>query len=81
MRTFRSFGYFLIAPRVARFGHLVGTDRTHFALIAPFEDDSDKWLDMEYVNRHSGKLYRISILHPDWNRGHGATADLQGCAE
>jgi hypothetical protein len=55
---------FLIAPHVARFGHPVGVDRSHFALIAPFTSNADTWLDLEYSERYSGKRYRISTSIP-----------------
>jgi DNA polymerase type B, organellar and viral len=51
---------FLIAPHIAHFGHPVGVDREHFALIAPFESDSDCWLDLEYFDRYSGRRFHIS---------------------
>jgi DNA polymerase type B, organellar and viral len=55
---------FLIAPHIAHFGHPVGVDREHFALIAPFESVADRWEEMEYIDRYSGRCYRVSTSIP-----------------
>jgi DNA polymerase type B, organellar and viral len=55
---------FLIAPHLAHFGHPVGADREHFALIAPYEFESDRWEELEFIDRYSGKRYRVSTSIP-----------------
>jgi hypothetical protein len=69
---------FLIASHAARFGDPIGVDRTHFDLVAQFEDDYDKWLDIEYVSRHSGKRHRISTIIP---MGTEVTERVRTCRE
>jgi hypothetical protein len=69
---------FLIAPHVARFGHPVGADRTHFALFAPFTSKDDARLELEYIERYSGKRYRISTSIP---MGTEDTVRVQTCRD
>jgi hypothetical protein len=52
---------FLLSAHVASFGHPVGGDPAHFHLIAPYESDPRKWHKLKWVDRYSGKPYRISI--------------------
>ena len=51
---------FMIAAHVRRFGHPVGVDPEHFHLIAPFELDPRKWETVPWIDRYSGKPFRIS---------------------
>jgi DNA polymerase type B, organellar and viral len=55
---------FLIAPHIAHFGHPVGVDRKHFALVAPFNSDSDRWEELDYIERYSGRRYWVSTSIP-----------------
>lgn len=57
-------GNLLIAPHIARFGHPVDVDRERFALVAPYESDAGRWLDLEYADRYSGERYRVSTSIP-----------------
>jgi hypothetical protein len=50
---------FLLAAHVRPFGHPDGVDPTRFQLIAPFEKDARKWTKLPWVDRYSGKRYRI----------------------
>jgi hypothetical protein len=52
---------FLVTCHVKEFGHPIGTDPEHFHLIAPYEAKPRKWLQMDWIDEHSGKLYPISI--------------------
>jgi hypothetical protein len=44
-------------------GHPIGTDPSHFTLIAPFSSDPERWYKRPYVNvhdnEHDGKVYRL----------------------
>lgn len=51
---------FVLTSHVNTFGHPTGTDPKHFHLIAPYETDPGKWLRNEWIDRYSGKRYRIA---------------------
>jgi hypothetical protein len=59
---------FLLAAHVRPFGHPDEVDPARFQLIAPFENDPRKWTKLTWVDRYSGKGYRID-----------ATGDAGGC--
>lgn len=51
---------FLIAAHVRYFGHPDGIDPLQFHLVAPFERDSTRWLDMDWIDKYSGLVYRVT---------------------
>jgi hypothetical protein len=51
---------FLVSCHVKELGHPVGIDPEHFHLIAPYEIDSRKWLQMDWIDEYSGKTYGIT---------------------
>jgi hypothetical protein len=51
---------FLLSAQVTPFGFPVGVDPEHFHLIAPYESDPRKWQKLTWVDRYSGKLFRIT---------------------
>jgi hypothetical protein len=51
---------FLLSAQVAPFGLPAGVDPEHFHLIAPYESDPRQWLKLTWVDRYSGKAYRIT---------------------
>jgi hypothetical protein len=50
---------FLLTSQVRPLGHPVGTDPEHFHLISPYESDSRRWLNMDWIDQYSGSIYRI----------------------
>src|SRR6516162_5233455 len=57
----------LLTAHVIPFGHPVGADPEKFHLITPYDSDSRKWIDKEWIDQHSGKRFRITT------RGHGGS--------
>ncbi|HLZ50328.1 MAG TPA: hypothetical protein VKP61_06250 [Candidatus Acidoferrum sp.] len=51
---------FLLTSHVSAFGHPLGVDPEKFHLISPYDSDSCKWLEKEWIDQHSGKRYRIT---------------------
>jgi hypothetical protein len=51
---------FLLTCHVKQFGHPPGADPERFHLIAPYELDPRGWLEMPWVDRSTGKPYRIT---------------------
>jgi hypothetical protein len=51
---------FLLSCHVRPLGHPIGADPSRFHLIAPYENDSQKWSKQRWIDQYSGKLYRIS---------------------
>src|SRR6266478_227052 len=51
---------FLLTCHVRQLGHPIGAEPEHFHLIAPYESDSRKWLEMEWIDQYSGKRYYIT---------------------
>jgi hypothetical protein len=51
---------FLATSHVNAFGHPLGVDPEKFHLISPYDSDSRKWLEKEWIDQHSGKRYRIT---------------------
>ncbi len=43
-----------------QFGHPVGVDPERFHLVARYEPDPGKWLEMPWIDQHTGKSYRIT---------------------
>jgi hypothetical protein len=50
---------FVSTCHVRAFGHPYGSDPERFQLVAPYESDSRRWLQMEWRDRYSGSTYRI----------------------
>jgi hypothetical protein len=51
---------FLLSAHVTPFGHPEGIDPEKFHLITPFDSDSRKWLDKEWIDQHSKKPFKIT---------------------
>jgi hypothetical protein len=51
---------FLLTAHVIPFGHPDGVNPEKFHLITPYDSDSRKWLDKEWIDQHSGKRFRIT---------------------
>lgn len=51
---------FLLTSHVSAFGHPLGVNPEKFHLISPYDSDPRKWLEMEWIDQHSGKKYRIT---------------------
>lgn len=59
---------FVLSCHVQPLGQPIGCDPEHFHLIAPFESDSRKWANLEWINQYSGKNYRITTIEPHGSR-------------
>ena len=53
---------FLLTAHVIPFGHPEGVDPEKFHLITPYDSDPRKWLDMEWIDQHSRRRFRITTL-------------------
>ena len=51
---------FLSTSHVRPFGHPSGVQPEHFQLVAPYEPNPQRWLETEWIDRYSGKRFRIS---------------------
>jgi hypothetical protein len=51
---------FLLTAHVNPFGHPEGVDPEKFHLITPYDSDSRKWLNKEWIDQHSRKRFRIA---------------------
>ena len=60
---------FLLSAQVAPFGHPDGTSPERFHLIAPFEKDSRKWMNADWMDRYTSKRYRITTEGDYGTRG------------
>lgn len=60
---------FLLTAQVIPFGHPVGVDPEKFHLFTPYESDSRKWLDKEWIDQHSKKQFRITTNGHYGSRG------------
>jgi len=58
---------FLLACHVKQFGHPPDVDPEHFHLIASYEPDARRWLDMPWVEKYTGtpteSRRRASTVH------------------
>lgn len=59
---------FVLSCHVQPLGQPISCDPEHFHLIAPFESDSRKWANLEWINQYSGKTYRITTTEPHGSR-------------
>jgi len=53
---------FLGACHISPLGHPVGVNPERFRLIAPYESDSRKWLNADWIDQYTGKRYRITTV-------------------
>ena len=51
---------FLLTCHVSPFGHPLGANPEKFHLIAPFETNPKKWLQMNWIDQYSGNNFRIT---------------------
>lgn len=51
---------FLLTTHLIPFGHPEGADPESFHLVTPYDSDSRKWLDNEWIDQHTGKRFRIT---------------------
>jgi len=51
---------FLLTCQVKPFGHPTGTEPERFHLIAPYDNDSRRWLKNKWIDQYTGKVYRIT---------------------
>jgi hypothetical protein len=51
---------FLLTAHVIPFGHPEGVDPEKFHLVTPYDSDSRKWLDKEWIDQHSRQRFRIT---------------------
>jgi hypothetical protein len=51
---------FLATSHVNAFGHPLSVDADKFHLISPYDSDSRKWLEKEWIDQHTGRRYRIT---------------------
>jgi hypothetical protein len=52
---------FCLSVHVAEFGYPEGVDPTRFHLVAPYEEDRAKHLELPWMDRFTGTAYRITI--------------------
>jgi hypothetical protein len=55
---------FLLSASVAPNGHPAGADPERFHLLASYEPDSSKWLEMKWTDLHSGHEYPVTTEFP-----------------
>lgn len=60
---------FLLSCHVKQFGHPLGVDPEKFHLVAPYELNSDRWAEMEWINQYTGEPYRITTEGFSGSRG------------
>ncbi len=51
---------FLLSAHVRPFGYPLGVDPEKFHLVAPYEPNSSRWLEMDWINQYTGEKYRIT---------------------
>jgi hypothetical protein len=51
---------FLLTCHVKAFGHPTGADPERFHLIAPYDDNSTRWLKMKWIDQYTGSRYQIT---------------------
>lgn len=51
---------FMLSAHIAQLGHPEEADPTRFHLIAPYETDSSKWLDLPWTDRYSGERFEAT---------------------
>jgi hypothetical protein len=68
---------FLLTCHVNPLGHPPGTDPERFHLIAPYESNPKRWLEMPWTEQYSGSTYGISTVGHHGNR-HTARVKTHG---
>jgi hypothetical protein len=51
---------FLLSAQVAPFGHPEGVDPTRFHLVAPWSSYPVEWIELPWLDLHSGREFRIT---------------------
>jgi len=51
---------FLLSCHVKQFGHPPGIDPERFHLVAPYESDPSRWVEMLWIDQYTGKHYQIT---------------------
>jgi hypothetical protein len=69
---------FASSCHVRAFGHPEGVRPQQFQLIAPYEPDPRRWLKAPWIDRYSGKRFRITTKGPHGTQG---TARVQTYGE
>lgn len=59
---------FLLTSHVNQLGHPPGTDPERFHLIAPYESNPKRWLEMPWIEQYSGKTYSVTTEGHHGNR-------------
>jgi hypothetical protein len=59
---------FLLTCHVNQLGHPPGADPEHFHLIAPYESNPKRWIEMPWTEQYSGKTYSITTEGHHGNR-------------
>ncbi|MHB8363948.1 MAG: hypothetical protein ACYDBO_06205 [Vulcanimicrobiaceae bacterium] len=60
---------FMLTCHVRSLGHPIGTDPERFHLVAPYEVDARKWEALPWIDKYSGKRYRITTQGEHGTRG------------
>jgi hypothetical protein len=60
---------FLLTVFVNSFGHPSGTNPERFQLVAPSTPDPSQWLKLGWIDRYSGKTFRVRIRGDSGNDG------------
>lgn len=68
---------FCLSAHVAAFGHPEGVDPLRFHLIAPYADDPETFLALDWVDRFSGELYAVTTVE-DFGRSGAALLQTYG---
>ena len=68
---------FLATAHLIPFGHPEGVDPEKFHLITPYDSDSRKWLEKEWIDQHSKKRFRIAT-HGQYGTKHTARVKTYG---
>jgi hypothetical protein len=51
---------FILHAHIDPIGYPAGVDRAHFRLIAPYESDPARWLQLPWVDLYTGKQYEVT---------------------
>jgi hypothetical protein len=62
---------FLLAAHVEYFGLPIGADPKHFQLLAPYDPNPRNWTTMEWIDRHTGNAYLITVEDDENAHMHG----------
>jgi hypothetical protein len=60
---------FLLSCHVKPFGHTIGVDPERFHLLAPYEADPSRWLEMPWMDQNQETSYQITTegFHGSWH--------------